>query len=553
MPGDEAKVKIGVQGAREAQGKVKELGKAFKGMGAEIGTIGAAMLSQFSGVALALAKVDPSSAAGRFRTYRQSLIELSVASGRSVDAIKGQFANLQKTTLLPDEQLAKFGNTLAKTTYDFGDSTQAIQALRESGAAAGKSLEEMGPIASTLHNSFGETFGQMPESLARIGAAADTLGTIGGPGVLMDSIASLGSMISQVSVKGKKDADELIGALAAVGKGLNPEAQKRVQSKLLGVFTSGGEQFRENLHISRKDFYDEQGHIKVNEANVKRLRDYYLKRTGGSVSGARRLASFSNNLGPELAFNLFSPDFMKNLDAAKNAPPSDKAAKALSDAIHSQAGQQIKRQQKTEQQNREGVGSPTNDLQDWALKAMPNSPVSRYAVTEGISGLVHGAVLVGGIKVASKWMAARGATAALGETGAAAAGATETGAAVAGAAGTTGAAALLGGAALVAGAGAAGYGIGTYVDKKLDLSGKIAKGLYDLFHPDVAKERAAIKGPVQTAAAAALGGVPGVPGAPIPVTIVGIGAPVTANVHVTDSSHHPNHFVGTQKGKAARQ
>src|SRR6185503_5885082 len=148
-----------------AEQKLKALEDSFKDFGKELGAIFSGTVKDIAHVASELGQVDPSSSAQRFRDYRQTVTEFSIATGRSVDSIKAKFADLAGKTLLPDDQIAKFSETLAKTTFDFGDSTKAIQALRAAGLDAGKSLDEMAPIAEMLRNSFGTTFDEMPQEL----------------------------------------------------------------------------------------------------------------------------------------------------------------------------------------------------------------------------------------------------------------------------------------------------------------------------------------------------------------------------------------------------
>src|SRR5262249_50836355 len=151
------------------------------------------------------------------------------------------------------------------------------------------------------------SFGDMPELMGRIEASAKSMGTTGGPAALMDDLTALNGVLSQVSVTGKRSAGDLVGVLAAIGKGRNVEQAKAVQAGLVGRFASGGEQMRLNLGIKRQDFYDENGNVRVNAQNVQRLRDFYMKRAGGNADRAQSLAAFSGNLGPQLASALFRP------------------------------------------------------------------------------------------------------------------------------------------------------------------------------------------------------------------------------------------------------
>ncbi len=341
-----------------------------------------------------LAHVDPSLMAAKFRDFRGVVTEFSVASGRGVDQVKASFASLSKQTLLPDTQVAAFSQTIAKATYDFKDSGKALLALRAEGVATGRALEEMAPIAETLHNVFGESFDEMPSTLGDIRSAAETLGTSGGPAALQDQIASLGGMLSEVSIKGQKDAKGLVDVLASFGKGLRPEQKKRVQQELLSTFVQGGEQLRRNLRIKTEDFYDENGSIKFNAENLKRLRDYNLKQSGGNVAEARRRSALRH--GGMYAAALYDSDLDTNLDKAASGTLSGNADKALTELMSSKHGVETGAEQQRDQRAREETGAIVNAIQQGFVAAMPGNSLLRAfggPIAGGVAGIGANAVL----------------------------------------------------------------------------------------------------------------------------------------------------------------
>jgi hypothetical protein len=390
---NEAKIKVDVEGAAEAQRKLKQLTEGFKDWGRTIGGLAAGVAKDLGSASTALARVDPGAAAQKFRDFRKTVTEASVASGRSLDALKSQFADLSNKTLLPDEQVADFSQALGRATYDFNDSRKAVEALRGSGAAAGRSLEEMGGIAETLHNQMGQSLDDIPDALASIEAAAKALGTTGGPAALMDDIQALGGVLSQVSVTGKRSANDLVAVLAALGKGRNVEQAKAIQSALVGRFAAGGEQMRLNLGIKRQDFYDDNGNVRVNAQNVQRLRDFYLKRTGGDVERAKSLASFSGNLGPQLAAALFRPGLIEDMKRAATAKTEAGGSTAGPDALAklraSQHGIETARQNQRDREQRENLGSKVNAAQQTVADALPDNALLRMGAL-GIGGGVAG-------------------------------------------------------------------------------------------------------------------------------------------------------------------
>jgi hypothetical protein len=567
---NEAKIKVDVEGAAEAQRKLKQVTEGFKDWGRTIGGLAAGIAKDLGSTSTALARVDPGAAAQKFRDFRKTVTEASVASGRSLDALKSQFADLSSKALLPDEQVAEFSQALGRATYDFNDSRKAVEALRGSGLAAGRSLEEMGGIAETLHNQMGQSLDDIPDALASIEASAKALGTTGGPAALMDDIQALGGVLSQVSVTGKRSANDLIGVLAALGKGRNVEQTKAIQSALVGRFASGGEQMRLNLGIKRQDFYDDNGNVRVNAQNVQRLRDFYLKRTGGNVERAKSLASFSGNLGPQLASALFRPGLIEDMKRAATAKEEAGGSTAGPDALAklraSQHGVETERQNKRDREQRENVGEKMNAAQQAVAGALPENSLLRMGalgvgggIASKLTDQVFGALGKGAgsaagslFQVAEAGGKAQLAFRALGEGGTATP--------------VAGAAAVVGGPAVLA-AGAYGYakteaavrdaaldavsserekaktrtarGENPLVNDLITGRKKLVQHWYGGSYEDVPREQ-------QAAEAAHFRSDPA-----NAKTLALI--PVEVRLKIEDASGHPNQVVQVQKGQAGRQ
>lgn len=536
---NKAKIQIDVEGQAEAERKLKKIKDSFKEWGREIGGIVGGMVKDIGSMSMALTRVDPGSAAQKFRDYRRTVTEMSVAAGRSIGDLKNSFSALSNSTLLPDDQIASFSGQLAKMTYDFGDSSKAIEALRGSGVATGRSLEEMGGIAETLHNNMGVAFNDMPDVLGKVESAAKTLGTTGGPAALMDDLQALGGMLGQVSMKGKSDVEDLVATMAALGKGLRPEQQKQVMGAFIGTFTQGGEQLRRNLGIKREDFYDEAGNVKVNSAGVKKLQQFYLNRTGGNADQARLLASFQS---PQLAAALFRPGLMDDMRKAELAAPGTAGAAALATLRATDHGRETATQIAREQETRENVGGKANAMQQAAANAMPQNSMARFLVG-GIGGGISSAIVssIGtgmgpGIATAAKAFFKIGE-----EGGKAAVGLTKMGG-------------ILGKMGGVAGAGIAGYEIGTLLDKKFGLSTKIANALDT---KSAAKEEAGVAANLKALAekkAARDAQVKELMGQGLTKgqALARIDHP-EVKIVIQDASGHPNQVVQAHKASAGQQ
>jgi hypothetical protein len=556
---DEAKVKIDVEGEAEAKRKLKSISDGFKDWGRTIGGIVAGVATNLGSMSLELARVDPGQAAQKFRDFRRTVTELSVVSGRSVQDLKSQFAGLSDKTLLPDEQVADFSQALGRATYDFNDSRKAVEALRGSGLATGRSLEEMGSIAETLHNQMGVSFSDIPDMLGTIEASAKSLGTTGGPAALMDDLQALGGVLSQVSTSGKRGAADLVGVMAAIGKGRSVDQARQVQQSLVGRFAAGGEQMRLNLGIKRKDFYDENGNVKVNAENVQRLRDFYLKRTGGDVERAKSLASFSGNLGPQLATALFRPGLVEDLKKAE-ATRSTAGPDALAKLRASQHGIETARENARDRETRENVGAKANAAQQAVANAAPGNSLARMLLTGvggGVASAVTSAVATKGFEKAAG-LAAKGLFSVNVAGEKAALGLSTFGRGALGIAGKLG---------LVGAAGAAGYAVGTYLDNKLGLSTKIANALdrdsakkeeagVAANREQLSAKEAARQKRVKELEAQGLDKGRALYYADHPnekPPVAAKPAPLEVNVKIEDASGHPNQVVQVQKGAAGKQ
>lgn len=121
--------------------------------------------------------------------------------------------------------------------------------------------------------------------------------------------------LQQVALDSDAEIRDVIAVFRVIGNGRRPEQALRVGGTLLDHWTIGGEQMRMNLGIPKNEFYDGKGQLRFNLANVGRLRHFYLRRAG-SEDSARRLASFANNLGPEVAAALFRPGIEAELASA---------------------------------------------------------------------------------------------------------------------------------------------------------------------------------------------------------------------------------------------
>lgn len=549
----DAKIRIGVQGAAAAEAKLSRIKRSFESFGREVGSAFAGTAHELASMSTALSRVDPGAAAAKYRDFRNTLREISIVSGKSVADLKSHFSVLSKDLLLPDEKIADFAKSLGSATHDFGDSSRAIRSFGIEAARSGVPLQAMLPLATELHNTFNHAFDKMPGDLAAIRGAAEELGTIGGPAALRDQIMALGSSLDGIATGGKNAMARLAAVLDSLGGKNAPDAVKRrLQQQLVHFAEGGGEQLRVNLGIKSSDYRDEYGRVKLDANLMQKTRDWFLRQTHGDVGKAQQLASYQQNLGPELAAALFRPG------AIEDARRAEKAAYKAQTRAFSEHGvmpttpddHDIGHELQTERDNRDKAGAAMNKAQHSVLDFLPDNPLARYGlmtVGGGIAGVLGrkaveslGSIAGRGIASTIFRTGVNAGPTMLGHTGAVEVGLTG---------GAAAASRAIPGVALATLPFVASDSPST--EKNLEAMRAAAgpqrmhKALFGLFEYESADDRAYNQ--AQRAALQAGGNG----GGPIAVTIVG-GIP-PASVTVKDDSSHPNRVVASMGGTGGRQ
>lgn len=415
----DATLRVGIEGTEDIAGAAERaLGpweRATKRISSTLGTFGSGvagmfreMASDIARVSTALGTLDLAGSVGKFVSYRNEIARQAVATGTHLDQLRERYKALGDRTELPDESIARFSSALRQTTYDSRDSSKAVKSLADEALVTGRSLEQMGPIGETLHDYLGASFDDIRDYLARIRTVADSLGTSGGAAALQDQIAHLGGTLSQVSIKGKADAEQLIATVGELGRGLPAREQERVQQRVLGRLLANPEGLRHQLGIRYEQFYDEQGHIRDLPGLIGRVQRNLVQRYGLRV---REVVSEQQNFGPEgaAAFFAFAPEAARRAQAQKLSREAEQKA---TEFRQSEAGQDIAQRNRLEQNKRDDAGGLLAKVQSTLAGVLPENPFLQFIAAQGLikmGGWGIGKLLgTGGGGVAARGLIGRG-------------------------------------------------------------------------------------------------------------------------------------------------
>jgi len=333
---------------RAAQSVSTKLGSVF----VETGRVFANVAMDVARVATALGAIDLGASVTRFVRYREEVARTAASAGQSFDALGQRYKTVGDRLAISDEAVARFSRGIQVATYDANDSSRAIEALGNEALFTNRSLDQMAPIGEALHNELGQSFDDIPDALGRIDAAAEKLGTSGGPAALQTEIANLGATISQVSIKGRADFANITASIAELGRGLPAKQQERIQQRIVGRIFADSEGLRRQLGIQFEQFYDEQGKVRDLPALLEHVQRMATKRWG---LRAREVLSQPQNFGPEAAAAImaYDPEAARAAAEAKLSTTATERARAYR---QSDAGKAIAERNQLEQEKRDQVG-----------------------------------------------------------------------------------------------------------------------------------------------------------------------------------------------------
>jgi len=446
---DDAKIKVGVEGADEVERAANRVSKAWGDAAGKLKSAFAdaakATISDLGGVVTSAGKVNFSSLHEQVKAFEASTARLAVASKGNLEGVRAEFEHIGKSIGKRPQEVAAWSASVGRLTYDFRGATDSIKGFSAIAAATGRSVEDFQGLAVTL-GSVGKVSGDASDALNTIWAQAEKVGTVGGPAALLDQIDGLGDGLGQFAIKGEKDLLKITGLVATLGKGLDPGAARRVAGGALGALTSDPERWRRFLG---RDVLDDKGHIADPTQALKDITEKVKKRYGKNAARVMR-----RTFGSETGMAMMNANFD---EAAKLAgvAPSAAPAGAQQALLATDAGKRDVAEAQLAESARNLLGSSTalGSAADALQRFSAANPVTGNAVATAGSALPGTLTSVGGSIVGA---------------GGAALAATKGGGALVGAGKAL--AGIAGKALPVLGAAAAGYGVGTLADRAFGIS-----------------------------------------------------------------------------------
>lgn len=355
----DARVTVGVDGAQEvgrAAGQAlapwervsKTVGGAFGKVRGAVGEAVQGIVSDLGHVVTVAGAISFSGSVERVRAFEDSTARMGVASKRSIESVRAGFEQLAADTATKPEEVAAWTSQVGRLTYSYEGASQALRGMQEEALASGRSLQELGPLAATLHN-VGKVSGDVGHALGVINAQAEALHTVGGPSALKDQIVGLAEVSSHFAIQSEKDFAKVTALAAGLGSGLSPAAAGRVQQQALSSLTSdplGWERYLGHR------ITDEHGQVtdptKALREIVEKTKRHYgkdarrvLQLNFGAETGAAMYGADWGAIGRAGAVEAAAPsgalDRFKQTDAGKRAVDEAKKAAAMRGVVGSQS------------------------------------------------------------------------------------------------------------------------------------------------------------------------------------------------------------------------
>lgn len=329
--------------------------------------------------------------------------KLGQSVGVAGSVLKSSFDAMEKRTLTSAVNMADFSRSLGRATYDSKFAAESVAALSEDALAVGRDLGDELPLAVALRDMGVQSSGLVGE-LGRLRDMAESVGTVGGPVALRDSIAALSPLLSGVATNSDEARTKLEALVAVLGKGLKPQQAQAVAGAALQTIRSRALQIEQNTGVR---VLDDKNQITDPAKILAALKKQADQRFGRNEAAKRRalINDFGGDLG--LAVLRYNPAEVDQL--AASATDRGKTAKEAEAFRQSKEGQRLATTLQKDQALR-GAGEKLLGIHDTLVDKLG---VGGALATE----LGGGQLALTGAKAAGKALLAGGKGAALGTAG----------------------------------------------------------------------------------------------------------------------------------------
>lgn len=333
MAKEDAKITVGADASdvEKAFAKAKDAAHAAAAeMIGEMAKAAKGVVGSFAEIATAQGKVNFHAQHEQVREFEHATARLATAAGGDLQSMRNEIISTGKEIGMQPQKVAQWASEVGKLTYNFHGATEGIKGISQLSALTGKSVDEYRGFATVLAT-VGHVSGETTEMIGTLIAQADEIGTVGGPAAFIDQVNEMGNALTQFSIKSQADFLNVTAGMAALTKGLDPAAAKRVQQGALGTLSGDSRRWERYLG---KDIVDKDGHVKDPMQVLQEITDK-TRKTYGSGQTFRHV--MRQNFGDELGSAMANG----NLAAAKKIAgiePSGKAEAAEHTMLGTDAG-----------------------------------------------------------------------------------------------------------------------------------------------------------------------------------------------------------------------
>lgn len=298
MADEKARIVAELTGGSAVASEAAKIDKALAGVGGVARTVGGAVAGMAAETLRAVGVMQTINIANAVEQAKQldlATARLGQSAGVSGTALKNTFDAVESKTLASSSAMAQFATALGRVTYDGKGAVASVSALADEALATGRDLGDELPLAVAMRG-MGVEAERLTGELGRVRDIAETVGTIGGPQALKDTLAALGPVLAGVSTQTDESRAKLEALVAVLGKGLKPQQAQAVAGGALQAVRSRAMDIE---RVTGRRVLDDNGNL-VDPgkalADIKRLAD---KRFGKNEEAKRRalMSDFGQDLG----------------------------------------------------------------------------------------------------------------------------------------------------------------------------------------------------------------------------------------------------------------
>ena len=266
-------------------------------------------------------------------------------AGTDLAAFRSTVSGTERDTIQATDAQIELVNEVQRLSYGGAGAAASLRGIGAVATASGRDVREFSGVLASLQDGLG-IVGDASGEVSRLIETSRRLGTIGGADALLDSVAALRSVFSQVNTEAPGAASKLEALLAVASKRLKPEQARGVVANVIGTIQARAYDIQRATGI---DPLDERGNVRDPIATMRMLRDRALKQNGGD----KRLAT----MGLTKTFDARAARFLMDdpfgeIEAESKKTDKSQAEEGLKAFLRTPEGARQAREVRSEQRQR---------------------------------------------------------------------------------------------------------------------------------------------------------------------------------------------------------